>query len=414
MPLFREEVLEQQKRRLHGEVVLTQPLSTRLTVLALVSSITLALAWIFTGSYSRVESVRGILITDQPTAKVYAPVAGIVTDLLVKEGSLTRKGDRIAVISLDRRTASGGPVASESLEALEERRLIGNQQIALDRQREGNERARLSAVLKTAQDQSARLRDQLSLQREMVDSNQTLFDQTSKLVERGIISKVEYERKRQALIAAKQTLAGLEQELGAKISEVDGARMQMSSLTIEAARNEASLRDGQQSLVQQKAQLEGQRAYVVTAPITGRVTAVQIASGRTASTSFPMMVIVPENANLTAELYAPSRAIGFVHPGQETRVLFDAFPYQRFGSIAGHIQSVSRTVIDPREAELPLKLEEPAYRVTVSLDQQRVDAYGEKTPLQPGMTLDANIILERQSFLDWLLKPIMAVRNRAA
>ena len=382
--------------------------------LALVGIVGIAVIWILGGSYSRIENVHGILVTDQPTAKIYAPAAGVVTELLVKEGSLARKGDRIAIISLDRRVSSGASVAGESLEALDVRRRIGDQQIALGRARERNERARLSVAFGTAEDQAASLRAQLSMQKDMVESNQTLFEQTSKLVERGIISKVEYERKRQALIAARQTFASLEQQLAAKISEAAQARGQMNALAVESARDEADLQAGQQSLVQQRAQLEGQRSYIVTAPIAGRVTAVQVASGRTANVNVPMMVIVPEGAALKAELYAPSRAIGFVHPGQETRVLFDAFPYQRFGSYRGRIQSVSRIVIDPRETDLPLKLEEPAYRITVMLDRQTVDAYGEKTSLQPGMTLNANIVLERQSFLDWLLKPIKAVRNRVA
>ena len=63
---------------------------------------------------------------------------------------------------------------------------------------------------------------------------------------------------------------------------------------------------------------------------------------------------------------------------------------------------------------MPLKLEEAVYRVTVALDGQAVTAYGDKVPLQPGMTLQANIVLERQSFLSWLLQPLNAVLKRTA
>lgn len=414
MSLFRQEVVEQRKSRLYGEVVLTQPLSTRLLVLALVGSVAIVAIWALGSTYSRIETARGILVTDRPAAKVYAPAAGLVTELWVREGSLARKGDRIAVINLDRQVASGEAVAGEALASLQVRRQIADQQMVLNSEREGNERMRLSTLIRGARDQLASLRTQIALQREMIASNQKLFDQTRTLVDRGIISKVEYERKRQALIAAQQTLAGLQQQLTAKSAEIGDARAQLAGLSVQSAREVADLRAGQQSLIQQSAQLEGQRAYVVTAPISGRVTALQVASGRTASENMPMMVIVPDGATLKAELYAPSRAVGFVRLGQKTRILFDAFPYQRFGSFGGKIQSVSRIAIDPRETDVPLKLEGPVYRVTVTLDQQVVDAYGEKAPLQPGMTLEGNIILERQSFFDWLLKPLNAVRNRGA
>jgi membrane fusion protein len=124
------------------------------------------------------------------------------------------------------------------------------------------------------------------------------------------------------------------------------------------------------------------------------------------------MTIVPERSKLHADVYAPTRAIGFVKPGQEVRLLYDAFPYQRFGSFSGRITAVSRVVIDPRQMEAPLKIEEPVYRIEVTPDAQTVDAYGDSLPLQPGMSLTANLILERQSFFDWLLKPLNAVMRR--
>lgn len=128
--------------------------------------------------------------------------------------------------------------------------------------------------------------------------------------------------------------------------------------------------------------------------------------------SVSLMTIIPEGSDLEAVLYAPTRAIGFVEKGQETRLLLDAFPYQRFGSFEATITEVSRTVLDPREADVPFKIEEPVYKVKAKLRKQVVNAYGEDIPLQPGMTLTGNIVLERQSFLDWILAPLRAVVNR--
>jgi membrane fusion protein len=192
------------------------------------------------------------------------------------------------------------------------------------------------------------------------------------------------------------------------------AQAQMMALPIEAARNSGDIRLQQSALEQQKTQLEGERSYVITAPISGRVTAIQTAEGRMASGQSPLMIIIPQGSSLRAELYAPTKAIGFVKPGQQARILFDAFPYQRFGSFGGTISSVSKTVFDPRETDVPIKLEQAVYKITVNLERQHVTGYGDKIALQPGMTLNANIVLERQSFLDWILAPLNAVRKRTA
>ncbi len=411
--LFRQEVTEHRRTRLHGEVVLTQPLSTRLLVLALFAIIAIVATWVTLGTYARIETVQGILVTDIPSAKVVATVPGVVTELAAKEGQFVKQGAALAVINLDRRVSSGQVVAGSSLDALEIRLQLTKQQLSLAERRASAERERLNSTIGNSEMQSVSLREQIALQEQVVSSNQQLFDQISKVVERGFVSKVDYERRRQTLLSSQQQLAGLKQQLLARMGEAVQAKAQINSIAAETAQGAVEIESSLQGIVQQKAQLEGEQGYVITAPISGRVTALQTAIGRTASPNFPLMVIVPDGSALRAELYAPTRAIGFVKKGQETRILFDAFPYQRFGSFGGKVQSVSRTIIDPRETEVPLKLEEAVYRIAVKLDTQDVIAYGDKIDLQPGMTLQANVVLERQSFLSWLLQPLNAVLKRS-
>jgi membrane fusion protein len=414
MGLFREEVSEYRKTRLHGEVVLTQPLSTELMVAALFSIILIAGLWVSLGTYARIETVPGILVTDIPSAKIVATAPGIVTELAAQEGQYVKQGERIAVVSLDRKVASGAAVASRSLDALEIRRELTAQQINFSQRRADAERLRLNTAIGNAEQQALSLREQIALQQQVVASNQQLFDQISKVVERGFVSKVDYERRRQTLISSQQQLAGLNQQLSARTAEADQARAQITSIAAETAQGANEIQSNLQGIAQQQAQLEGEQGYVIIAPISGRITALQTAKGRTANPNVPLMVIVPDKSQLRAELYAPTRAVGFVKAGQETRILYDAFPYQRFGSFAGKVVSVSRTIIDPRETEVPLKLEEAVYRVTVQIDRQAVEGYGAAVPLQPGMTLMANIVLERQSFLQWLLQPLNAVTKRTS
>ncbi len=109
----------------------------------------------------------------------------------------------------------------------------------------------------------------------------------------------------------------------------------------------------------------------------------------------------------------PARAIGFVAPGQSVRLLYDAFPYQRFGTYRGTVESVATTMLAATELPEPvLLLKEPAYRVKVALDRQTVDAFGREVALQPDMTLRADIILERRSLVEWLLEPLLSARRR--
>jgi membrane fusion protein len=106
----------------------------------------------------------------------------------------------------------------------------------------------------------------------------------------------------------------------------------------------------------------------------------------------------------------PTRAIGFIRPGQPVRVLYDAFPYQNFGTYSGRTVKVSQTILTSTDVSVPVTLKEPVYRVTAELDRPDIDAYGQKIPLQSGMLLKADIILEKRSLLNWLLAPLLSAR----
>jgi membrane fusion protein len=126
----------------------------------------------------------------------------------------------------------------------------------------------------------------------------------------------------------------------------------------------------------------------------------------------PLMTIIPRGARVQAELYVPSRAIGFVNEGQTVRLLYDAFPYTRFGPGFGTVVQRSSVVLMPEEVTAAVKVTEPVYRVTVELRDSFMFAYGQRVPLQSGMALMADIILEDRSFLALLLDPLLAARGR--
>jgi membrane fusion protein len=410
--LFRPEVAEARKQRVHGEIVLTQPVRTQALVLLIFAIAALLAAWVTLGSYTRTETARGLLVTDDASAKIVAIRPGLVTELPVKEGDFVRAGQKLATIRVEQSGETGGSAVGESLSAIDAQQGLAGQQEMLARQRAASERARLSATLAGLQQQRGDLNGQIATQKEMVASELRTFERLQTILEKGFVSRIEVDRRHQAYLAARQELGRLHQQLSAMTAEESRARAELARVAADSGTEIASVRASVESLALQRAQLRGERAYTIAAPVSGRVTALQAGPGRTADPSVPLMTIVPEGSTLHADVYAPTKAIGFVRPGQEVRLLYDAFPYRRFGSFKGRITAVSRTVIDPRELSAPVKTDEPVYRIEVKPEAQGISAFGESQRLQPGMTLTANIVLDRRSFLDWLLQPISAVMQR--
>jgi membrane fusion protein len=59
---------------------------------------------------------------------------------------------------------------------------------------------------------------------------------------------------------------------------------------------------------------------------------------------------------------------------------------------------------------LPVK--EAVYRVDVTLERQNVAALGQEVPLRPGMLVNADILLERRTLLEWLFEPVLQLKGR--
>jgi membrane fusion protein len=183
-------------------------------------------------------------------------------------------------------------------------------------------------------------------------------------------------------------------------------------MEIEAAH--ADRRSAEATLEQRTIDAEARRVQFVSSPVSGRIAALPVSVGQAVSLGGTVAVVIPDGAKLEAELLAPSRAAGFISPGQDVRLMLQAFPYQRFGAIKGRIKAISTTVLGPTEIAIPgLDIKEPVFRIRVTLAREDIQAYGEAIPLQPGMVLSADIVFDRRSLIEWLFDPLFAVAKRS-
>jgi membrane fusion protein len=119
---------------------------------------------------------------------------------------------------------------------------------------------------------------------------------------------------------------------------------------------------------------------------------------------------------MEVHLFAPSRAIGFIRPGQEVQLRYQAYPYQKFGIHRGTVMAVSRSVVAPAEVPQPMAdaSREPVYRIRVAIEHQQVMAYGEPQALRAGMAVEADVIVDRRRLIEWVFEPLYSLAGRSA
>lgn len=407
--LFRSEPLLERRERLSGEVSLAVPVSWQTVGFLLFGSLAIALIFLSTASYSRIETVAGRIVPEGGISPVVASRGGIITTIPVVEGQAVAVGETLATIQVEEQSAQGLPAAARIEQA------AGLQDASLAAQMAATEAA-AQAQLRQLNAQSeglvaeiAELRTQIGLQEELIQSARQDFERAQEVAERGFISQRDLQVREETLAARRQGLAQLRQSLSSRTAALNENQRASSQAQAQATAQNASLAASRAQVAQQAASAAGARSYVLRAPVTGKVTALTARVGQPARADDALMNVVPAGSEMRAELSVPSQAIGFVKAGQTVRLSIDAFPYQRFGTAQGTVLTVATS---PVPVTGPNGETIPAYPVTVALQETTITAFGREEPLLPGMTLTARIVTDDRSLLEWLFEPLFAVLRR--
>jgi hemolysin D len=136
-----------------------------------------------------------------------------------------------------------------------------------------------------------------------------------------------------------------------------------------------------------------------------------------------LMIVVPDNQNLTVEAQLANRDVGFVHPGQDVSVKIETYSFTRYGLIHGKVIDVSRDAIASAERQAdesntspsaaPPQPGSPTYVARISLDRSTMMVDGQVRPLLPGMSVTAEVRTGRRTIIDYLLSPLARKGNEA-
>lgn len=412
--LFRPEVVAARQARWLGGIALGQPVGPwLLTALAL--AVTAAIVvMLFFGEHARRTRVAGQLVPSAGMATVAAPASGYLLDVRVEEGAKVQAGDVLAVVSIPRSTRQGGDVAEAT------QRAIATRQSSL-LESYGSQRRQLQAQSGGMQAQMDGLRSELQqiaresqTRREQHRLAQVSLGQLRSLQERKFATAAQVQQQQQAVLAELGSIQALERSAMALRRELARLGHARDELLPRLAALDAAEKGERSGLEQESLEAGALAEAVVRSPVAGTVGSLLGQSGQAVQAGQPLLSLLPEPVRLEAHLLVPSRAVGFVEPGDVVRLRYQAFPYQKFGQHQGKVARISRSALSPGELGALIGNAnggEPHYRIVVQLDRETVRAFGTDEPLKPGMLLDADIFGETRSLWEWVLEPLMVLRN---
>ncbi len=412
--LFRLEAIKSQQDTWLGDIHLATPPHRGLVMgvsLAFTAAIVL---FVFLGHYTRHTTAVGQLVPAQGLLNVIAAHGGVVGVVYAQLGAAVRRGQPL--LQIDNNLASKGQEATSAIVIAQLR--VQQQKLQADLADQSNltqgQTDILHSKIAALTAQRSQLIGQIALQRQSVQALGTLLAKIEPLGRKGYVSALEIQRQKLADLNAQTQLKALTGQREALTEQMLDARQQLGQLPWQAASQRHATENQLAQIKASLAQNEAQGTLVLRAPENGIVSSLVVKSGQSVTSGEALLSVVPQGARLQARLLVPSRAIGFLHPGERVLLRYRAFPYQKFGLRRGHIVSISGSALDPAEAAALLgqTIKVPIYPVMVALRRQAIQAYGRRIKLRPGMTLSADVVLDRRRLIEWIFQPMLGLKQR--
>ena len=410
--LFRQEAIDALREKFLGEATIARPLPFWvMTTLALIAAGMLIAVAVW-GQYTRRERVEGFLQLDVGAAKVSFTDSGRVAELLVKEGQAVTAGVPMARISLERATSASTTTGAVVSGELTQRRGSLEKEQGQMRELAGQQLQQVRKKAADLQNEIGQIGTEITLQTQRLASAKAEALRWVQLAEKKFASEIAARQKQDEATDQEIRLQALRRQKSTLERDLSTARLEEPSVALRARALEEQVSRQISELQQTLVQEEAKRETIIRAPITGIVTNITVSSGQSVAADAAFATILPAGSKLQVELLVPTRAIGFVTKGKEVSLRYEAFPFERFGQYRGVIVDVSQTVWSPGDKVGPMTVREPAYRITAKLDRQSVEARGQEIPLRSGMLVNADILLEKRSLLEWIFEPVLQLRGR--
>ena len=187
--------------------------------------------------------------------------------------------------------------------------------------------------------------------------------------------------------------------------------------------------DAKQTLAKATAKLGRTR---LVAPIDGVAQQLAVTTiGQVVTTGQQLMVIAPSGGPLQVEALVANLDIGFVKLGQDAVIKVDAFPFTRFGALKGKVVGIAQEAVNETEAKraladvtapantapaqtsAPGQPESFVFPVTIELSDTSMRIADADIPLNPGMTVMAEIKTDSRRVIDYLLSPLAKIGSEA-
>lgn len=148
----------------------------------------------------------------------------------------------------------------------------------------------------------------------------------------------------------------------------------------------------------------------ITSPVDGIIKQLNFNTiGGVIQSGIDLIEIVPLSDALVVEAKIDPKDIAFINPSQKAIIKITAYDFAIYGGLEGKIVEISADTIVDKDS----KEGKSYYRVLVKTDKNYLERKGKKLPIIPGMVATVDIVTGKKTILDFILKPILKVKQES-
>lgn len=404
-------------------------------VIAPMITISLILFTVIFSSITEIEilaTTNGKVIPKGDIKFVNSPVSGVVSEVMIKNGSHVKNGDVLFKLEMERENKqligildqieikedlmnnitpyldinednlldkfilSKKTAASGDLQ----RKVVHNRLMLLyDNIEDLSERIDVTnSQIRKSQIFISKLQESLSYSNDIYNINQ-------KLNKNGYISEIETKRLNIERQEFSFDIAAENEEIRKMSAEIENIRNNkkrtINKYKFELANLYQDLKLELLSLKASKYDLENRIKYeYITSNSSGYVEDLAIVTnGRYISSGELLLKVVPIQDEKIMEIIIPNKDVGFVQKGNEVRIKLDAYTYTRYGTIEGEITYLFQ---DSNKVD-----DQYSYRAYINLRDQEFKIGGTTHEISNGMTAQVDIITGYRTIISYFTDPII-------
>ncbi len=345
------------------------------------------------------------LLPEHGASPLRAPREGRVSEVRVHEGQDVESGQTLFVL----RSESVGE-RSASLASHEAERRSAREQAEIERQRYASARAGLEERSRHLERRRADLEGMVEIQRRELEIARGVLARYAALREKDLLSETDHAAREMQVRESELELERLESELAEVPAELSRLRRE---LEVEEADHRSTLRGLDERIERatvriralgRDADRRSEDALALAAPCTGTLLRLQVKQGGAfVEPGEALAEIACGGDPLLAELLLPQNAVGRVQAEQGVKLLYDAFPYQRFGVRHAWVRWVS-----PASVEIE---GQPVFRALAELGEDHIRVDGAQRPLRAGMHGRARVVVGRRTLVTYVFEPLQRLRE---